>query len=125
MRKKQYLLLAIVFIIIVAVASFFGLHSNSPASSKILQTPSNHVTTQVVTVSYKGETGKDALTLLKQHATVVQNKSGLVTTINGRKADDSKHEFWEFLVNGKEAQVGPAQYQTKSTDTIEWEIGHY
>jgi len=125
MRKKQYLLLAFIFIIIVAVASVFALHSTSPSSSKTLQTPSNHVTTHVGTISYKGETGKDALTLLKKHATVVQDKSGLVTSINGHKAANAKHEFWEFLVNGKEAQVGPAQYQTKSTDTIEWKIATY
>jgi hypothetical protein len=125
MRKKQYLLLAIIFVIVVAVASLFALRSGSSTSSKVLKTSSNQVTTHIGTVSYKGETGKDALTLLKHHATVVQDKSGLVTTINGRKADKAKHEFWEFLVNGKEAQVGPAQYQTKSTDTIEWKIGHY
>jgi hypothetical protein len=124
MRKKQYLLLVFIFIIVIAVASLFALRSGSSTSSK-LQTPSNNVTTHVGTLSYKGETGKDALTLLKKHATVVQDKSGLVTSINGRKAANAKHEFWEFLVNGKEAQVGPAQYQTKSTDTIEWEIGHY
>lgn len=125
MRKKQYLILAFIFIIVVAIASLFALRSGSPTSSKVLETPSNHVTTQVGPVSYKGETGKDALTLLKQHATVVQDKSGLVTTINGRKANNSKREFWEFLVNGKEAQVGPAQYQTKATDTIQWKIATY
>lgn len=124
MRKKQYILLALIFIIVVAVASLFALHSGSSTPSK-LETPSNHVTTQVGSVSYKGETGKDALTLLKKHATVVQDTSGLVVSINGRKADNNKHEFWEFLVNGKEAQVGPAQYQTKSTDTIVWKIATY
>jgi hypothetical protein len=125
MRKKQYILLILAFIIVVVGASFFVLKPGTNAHPEVLKTNSSSVTTQVGTLTYKGETGKDALTLLKQHATVIQDKSGLVTTINGHKAANAKHEFWEFLVNGKEAQVGPTQYQTKSTDTIQWKIATY
>lgn len=73
-------------------------------------------------VTYKGEAGKDALTLLRQKAAIQQDKSGLVTAINSRQADSNKREYWAFYVNGKSASVGPADYQTKDTDTIEWKI---
>jgi hypothetical protein len=75
--------------------------------------------------SYSGQKDKDALTLLKQKVSISQNTSGLVTAINGRKADTSKHEYWAFYVNGKYAQVGPAQYKTKEGDKIEWKIEKY
>ena len=78
-------------------------------------------------LSYKGETGVDALTILekKQHAWIEQNSSGLIIAINGRKADPGKHEYLAFYVNGKMANVGPASYITKDTDTIMWEIETY
>ena len=75
--------------------------------------------------SYKGEEGKDALTILKEKTKIEQSSSGLVVSISKRKADDSKHEFWGFYVNGKMAEVGPADYQTKKGDQIEWRIQKY
>ncbi len=76
-------------------------------------------------LSYKGEEGKDALTLLKVKAKIEQDKSGLVISINGRKANSSVHEYWAFYVNRKLAPVGPADYKTKDVDTIEWKIEKY
>ena len=75
--------------------------------------------------SYEGKAGEDALTLLKAKTTVEQNTSGLVISINGRKADDKKHEYWAFYVNGKMAEVGPKDYITKDGDKIEWKIEKY
>lgn len=74
---------------------------------------------------YKGQTGKDALILLKEKSVVEQDRSGLVDSINSRKAQASKHEFWAFYVNGKLAPVGPADYKTKDSDIIEWRIEKY
>jgi hypothetical protein len=76
-------------------------------------------------ISYKGESGKDALTLLKEKFSVSQDNSGMVSSIVGRKTDSSKHEYWAFYVNGKTANVGPADYKTKNTDLIEWKIEKY
>ena len=75
--------------------------------------------------SYKGEDGKDALAILKEKTTVEQSSSGLVISINNRKADEGKKEFWAFYVNGKMAEVGPADYITKKGDLIEWKIQKY
>lgn len=75
--------------------------------------------------SYSGEAGKDALTLLQKHATVRFSQPGMVNSINGREADNAKHEYWAFYVNGKLAQVGAADYQTKTGDQIMWKIETY
>jgi Domain of unknown function (DUF4430) len=77
------------------------------------------------TITYAGRTGKDALTLLQSKTSVTQDKSGLVTTIGGKKAESTRHEYWAFYVNGKLATVGPAEYETKNTDTIMWKIEKY
>lgn len=74
---------------------------------------------------YDGQDGKDALSLLKEKAQVQQDRSGLVTSINGRQANSAKKEYWAFYINGNLAQVGPASYQTKKGDTITWKIMHY
>lgn len=51
--------------------------------------------------------------------------NAFVTEINGRKADDSKKEFWAFYINGKQAEVGAGSYVIKNSDTIEWKIKTY
>lgn len=81
--------------------------------------------TQNKNFSYKGEAGKDALTLLKKQAKTGLDEAGMVNAINGRKADLSKHEYWAFYVNGKMTSVGPAAYITKQSDKIEWKIERY
>lgn len=88
------------------------------------QTPT--VTSQQgpTSLSYRGIAGKTALQVL-QAAHQVQTKlySGfgpMVTAIDGHVAD-AKH-FWAFYVNGKLAQVGAGNYQTKSSDTITWKL---
>ena len=74
---------------------------------------------------YNGKEGIDALTLLKEKTAVEQDKSGMVVSINGRKAESEKREFWGFYVNGEMAQVGSADFKTKDTDVINWKIENY
>jgi len=75
---------------------------------------------------YKGKNEKTAYQLLEdEHTWIEVNKSGLLTAINFRKADEKKKEFWAFYVNGKMAQVGPWDYKTKDGDVIEWKIEKY
>lgn len=76
------------------------------------------------TVTYSGEEGKDALSILKELTEVATDSSDFgefVTSINGVAADPDT-EFWAFYVNGELASEGAGIYQTKSTDTIEWRI---
>ncbi len=128
MNKKNSstsIILIGVFLLLVALAAIFSV--NNP--SKIVNNPTPTIVserkTQDQTVTYKGEEGKDALTLLKEFAKVEQGPSGLVTSINSRLAEDKNKEFWAFYVNGKMSEVGPADYQTKDEDKIEWKIETY
>lgn len=112
----------ILIIIILILAVFFVLGFNAKQKET--------VNTQIVlpvsaAVSYKGEAGKDALTILKQKFSVSQDNSGMVNAIDSRKADGAKHEYWAFFVNGKMASVGPADYKTTNSDSIEWKIEKY
>jgi hypothetical protein len=127
LKKDRLAILLIGFLLLAGVFVAAGLtiaptkvtiHSIKPTALPPITQQSNYF-------SYPGQEGKDALTLLKQKTTVSQNTSGLVTMINERKADESKHEYWAFYVNGKYAQVGPAQYKTKNSDKIEWKIEKY
>lgn len=122
--KIRFDIVIAVFIFILIIIGIFG--KNYTTSSQD-STQGVGVTQQQTaeTVSYHGVEGKDALTLLKEHASVEQVSSGLVTVINGRKADDKAHEYWAFYVNGKLAEKGPKEYRTHSADLIEWKIERY
>lgn len=91
-------------------------------SAAVSQVPAQ---TKADTFSYEGKAGQDALRLMKEKTSVEQNASGLVISINGRRADEKKKEFWAFYVNGKFAEVGPKDYSTKDGDKIEWRIDHF
>lgn len=97
-----------------------------------LQSQETHpLTVPIVTVAsqavihYEGEDNTDALTLLKERASIKQNALGMVTTINKREAKDQAKEYWAFYVNGEMATVGAAEYITKEGDRIEWRIETY
>lgn len=77
------------------------------------------------TITYVGQEGIDALTLLKKQASVTLDQSGLVIGINGERADSKKHEYWEFFVNGKSSDVGPKSYITEKGDMLTWKIATY
>lgn len=119
MKRKQIIIGAgILFVLLFVGGLRASLHTSAePVHTAAVQT--------VDAFSYKGATGKDALTLLKAKTTVEQAQSGLVIRIGNKTVEDKKHEFWAFYVNGKEAQVGPASYQTKDGDTILWKIKTY
>lgn len=69
-----------------------------------------------------------ALKALKDVVAVQTNGEGInafITSIDNRKADDAKKEFWAFYVNGKQAELGAGSYVIKNNDTIEWKIETY
>lgn len=117
------------FILVIAVVGIFLISPSalnkqksdnptiSPASAQISETKDSF--------AYKGKNDTDALTLLKERTEVMQDDSGLVTSINGREADSGAREYWSFYVNNEMANVGPADYITKDSDNIEWKIESY
>ena len=75
-------------------------------------------------LTYRGEDGKNALDLLKAHATVVTKDSSYgpyVDSINGTQGG-TNGKYWTFFVNGAEASVGAGSYTTKAGDSIEWKL---
>lgn len=124
MRKSKVIIFGSIVLILLGIiyansSGFSALNKYSPKKTNVSLQASRDK------FSYKGQTGKDALSLLKKKAEVKQDKSGLVVSINGREAMASKREYWAFYVNGKFASVGPADYKTKDEDIIEWKINKY
>ena len=125
-RIRIYFLIGIILISILASIAYV-----SPAK-KSLQKPIQPTPAVVIgeqaaskTVTYSGKEGVDALTLLKEHAAITLDRSGVVSGINGEEAQPNKKEFWSFFINGKMAKVGPASYIAKDTDQLEWKIQTY
>ena len=118
-------LLSIVGILILISIGIIVFHpiTNSNHSTSNAQPTSVSSHKQNNTFTYKGQEGKDALTLLKAQTKVEQDHSGLVVSINGNKP--TGHAYWAFYVNGKLASVGPAQYLTKNADVFLWKIEKY
>jgi|GEM_PF-1241442 len=74
------------------------------------------------------EEGKTVLDLTSKVATIEktgEGKNAFITSINGAKADSSKNEYWELLVNGKSSQVGAGSYVVKDGDKIEWLLSKF
>ncbi len=127
MKNKNlgFVLRGIFFLLIIGAALFVvknpsHISTTSPTPTIVIDSPSPNTS-----IRYQGHDGQDALSLLKKQSEVELGSSGLVTAINGSKADDQKHEYWAFYVNGKMSQVGPAEYKSKDTDKIEWKIEKY
>jgi hypothetical protein len=83
-------------------------------------TDAAHKLTQI---SYPGQNGKSAMTLLKSFASVkVRHYSfgDLVTSINGVSGNGPK--YWTLFVNKRESSVGADIYITKNADTLTWKL---
>jgi hypothetical protein len=81
-----------------------------------------------VTFDISSFVGKTALKATESKAKIVTSGTGtnaFITSINGRTADASKHEFWELDANGKETEVGAGSYIIQKGDIILWHINTY
>ncbi|WP_425956895.1 DUF4430 domain-containing protein [Xylanimonas sp. McL0601] len=118
---------------VLAAGLFAGCSGNDAAADEPATSPSATATAAALTVatdgteaSYQGVAGKTALELLLQlDPTATADGEGanaFVTSIGGRKADQSKNEFWAFYVNGKQAQVGAGSYTMTDGDEITWKL---
>jgi|GEM_PF-608603 len=122
-QAQKQLSKIIVSVIVVAglvgggVGAWYQLHN--PARVQVT-TNDQQQTTQI---SYRGQQGVDALTLLKRHAQV-QTKhysfGDFVVSINGTAGNGPK--YWTLFVNNKESSAGASAYITKSTDTVTWKL---
>jgi hypothetical protein len=119
---KKTLISVAALVIIAGGGVGLWLHSdNSSNKSTTASSQSAVVKSATTDITYKGEDGQNALTLLKKYAQVQTKTSSIgeyVTAINGNDGGGSK--YWTFYVNGQESQVGAGAYVTKSSDQIEW-----
>ncbi len=77
----------------------------------------------LIELSYHGQNGVDALTLLKQHATVATKHysfGDMVVSINGTAGSGPK--YWTFYVNGNMAQTSAGAYITQASDVLTWKL---
>ncbi len=107
-------------VVAVATLTGWGIIANSPSHKVSIITNSQH---QVTQLTYHGQTGQNALSLLKKHADV-QTKhysfGDMVVGINGTTGSGPK--YWTFYINGKMADVGAGSYTTKADDIISWKL---
>ena len=117
LKAKVLILPALILVVGAGVAIWS--HGVNPDQVQVVKNSQS----QTTEISYKGQSGKDALTLLRTHAQV-QTKhysfGDLVADINGAAGNGPK--YWTFYINGKEAQVGAGAYVTKSTDMLDWKL---
>lgn len=125
-RIKLSFVSGFLFVIIIGIMLWFGQQRNTqPLNASLMRADERTSFSTEDVVKYEGREGVDALTLLQEILPVEQDNSGLVVSINGRRANSAKREFWSFFVNGHMAPVGPADYITKNGDQIEWKIQTY
>jgi len=117
LKSKILILPALVVVIGAGVAIWSN--SGNPDQVHVVK----NTQSQTTEISYKGQSGVDALTLLKEHASVeVKHYSfgDLVTSINGSAGNGPK--YWTFYINGKESVVGAGAYTTKNSDILDWKL---
>lgn len=120
-NKKLLGIGAIVFVVVVAIASFFALRIDTGLFGSNPEEPSQVASERI---EYSGRDGVTALDLLKEQEEV-EEQGGYVTAINGRAATEENREYWAFYLNGQLSQLGAEQYVTNDSDEIVWKIEKY
>lgn len=137
MKNFKNWLVGLLIIGVLLVGGFFVYNNRSstePATPK--QEEVKKVSTTIIlningnreSKETKVKQGTSALEATEQIASVETSGEGemaFVTSINGRGADSAKKEFWEFLVNEKQASVGAGSYTVQNGDNLEWRISTF
>jgi hypothetical protein len=132
MRDKhstQKLLVTITLVVVLLIGSATAVvawrtHNEGAKDAKAAQSNTSHSQQRTTNLSYTGQNGKNALELLKQHASVITKNSSYgeyVDSIDG-VAGGTGGKYWTFYVNGQQASVGAGAYATHNTDKIEWKL---
>jgi hypothetical protein len=132
MRDKhstQKILVTITLAIVLLLGSatmVVAWHTHKEGKTATTQTIQKVATSQepITDLTYSGQDGKNALDLLKQHATVATKDSSygpFVDSIDG-VVGGTNGKYWTFYVNGAQASVGAGTYVTRSSDQIEWKF---
>ncbi len=117
--KDKLIIVPVLLVVAFGAGVAIWSHGVNPDQVQVVK----NTQSQTTEISYKGETGKDALSLLKTHAQVQAKHysfGDLVVSINGSAGNGPK--YWTFYINGKEASMGARAYITKSSDTLDWKL---
>ena len=143
MNKKVLNLIFVLAMIFILYRVVVSIPKIPPMGDTMQITPSSVSSTETVTVTQeiepigdapqkqeqvKVEKDQTALEVLQRSHQIETKGKGInafITSIDGRKADDAKNEFWAFYVNGKQAEVGAGSYVLKPNDKILWKIETY
>lgn len=128
LRRFRILGLGLFAVILLAACTSINPYSSENVNTNAADQNTNSVVvnsnTSTTSYLYLGQEGKNALELLKAKYPSTTTKTSTageyVTGIDGKEA--GANEYWQFLVNGKEAPVGAGVYETKASDTIEWKL---
>ena len=119
--SKKYYLVTLLVVLLLGLGVYVDQINHN--STSVTSTTGTQAVSPQTYLTYQGESGKNALELLKSHAKVVTKSSSIgdyVISING--SDGGGKKYWIFYINGSEAQVGAGAYTTQSGDKIEWKL---
>ncbi len=123
-EKNSWGLMNIVAIIILGAILIIGgsLLGNQVSKKQAVSGVQSQFQPVVIkTITYDGQDGKTALEILKASHDVKSEDSSMgsfVTSIDG--TENTTDTYWMFYVNDQLSSVSSDQYQSKSTDKIEW-----
>lgn len=120
LAKTKTIIISVIVALVLAGGIVGAVVANSPSHKSHVTLNSQN---QITSISYRGQNGQDALSLLKKHARVEAKHysfGDLVTSINGTPGNGPK--YWTLYDNGKMAQVGASSLITKNSDNIEWKL---
>lgn len=124
MKRFSFFLIPVLLLLVLFVAAPQGtITFERGEEAEQVEGAARELPKAFATFEYRGESGKDAFTLLKENAEVEFEQFDfgvLVRSINGDAATDDR--FWLYYVNGDAATVGADSYQTQDGDTILWRL---
>lgn len=132
MKKSTKTIFAIILIVVLGLGfwQISSLSFKNKTNNVVQEVPTTLKINTVPPIDFdiSNFVGKTALEATGSKVDLVTNGEGInafVTAINGRAANTNKHEFWELIINGSEAQVGAGSYVIQKGDSIIWQIDTY
>ncbi|MCX6706365.1 MAG: DUF4430 domain-containing protein [Candidatus Woesebacteria bacterium] len=126
MKKYTKLLKALLILLLIVVLGYFIF---TKVDNRKTKDDTVQVQTNEISIDASKFIGKTALEATKAGVKEIKLEgSGInayITSLNGRTADTTKNEFWEFDINGKASEVGAGSYIIKAEDKIIWKITNF
>ena len=125
LKNKKFIVSIIVLLIAVFCFAGYKFYINSKAVDgikeyKIIVTDSDKTFSEEFDVTTKEKSLGEDLDKRK----LIESENGsygrFVTEVNGRKADESKQEWWNLVVNGESSSTGIDDVMINDGDTVEF-----